>query len=455
MEAGSPRLAAPDRARAPRPLTVSLVGGTRLPLAFILYGLLSFACACAWLVCEPSLLLQPHLHLHVVALVHLWLPGFLLSVTLGAFYQLMPVVLGAPLQSGPRGIWIHFSTHAIGVPVLVAGFITGRFEFVGTGGFFVTSGILLLMTSTWRTFRLGTRRDAPAWSFPLSVTWLSATVLFGVMLALNRRWPFLPLSAVDLLRAHAHLGLVGFFLTLLQGATFQLIPMFTMGEARRPRFIWSGLLFTQTGLLLLAPGLAWNVHALIVAGTVILATGIACSGIALVATLGTRRRKKLEPGLCAFLSGASLLVPATVLGISLLLVEAGWNGLTRLISIYGTVIILGALSLMILGMLCKIVPFLVWMRAYGPLVGKRSVPLATELSSKPLEAGWLTAHVAALGMILIARATENTLFAQTGAWTLAIGALLFLTNIARILNHLRPTPAQPASPTALPPLPSS
>lgn len=34
----------------------------------------------------------------VVALAHLWLPGFLLSVCLGACYQLMPVVLGAALR---------------------------------------------------------------------------------------------------------------------------------------------------------------------------------------------------------------------------------------------------------------------------------------------------------------------------------------------------------------------
>src|SRR5690349_5664104 len=153
MEAGSPRLAAPDTARTPRPPAVSLIGGGRLPLAFIVYGLLLFATACAWLVWNPSLLLQPYLHPRIVALVHLWMPGFLLSVTLGAFYQLMPVVLGAPLQAGPRCPWIHFAAHALGVPALVAGFVSGRFEWVAAGGLFITAGILFLTTVTWRTFR--------------------------------------------------------------------------------------------------------------------------------------------------------------------------------------------------------------------------------------------------------------------------------------------------------------
>jgi hypothetical protein len=444
MEAGSPRSAAVDSSRTPRPLTVSLVGGAQLPLAFILLGLFAFVVACGWLVCDPALLLEPFLNLRVVALVHLWLPGFLLSITLGAFYQLMPVVLGAPLQAGSVGIWSHFGAHALGIPVLVAGFVIGRYEWVGIGGLCIGAGILFLMTATWRTFRLGTRRDAAAWSFPLSASWLSITVVFGIALALNRRWPFLPLSAVDLLRAHAHLGLAGFFLTLLQGATFQLVPMFTMGDARRPRFIWSGLIFTQAGLLLLAPGFAWNIQMLIATGALVLALGIACSGFALLATVRARRRKKLEPGLRSFLCGATLLLPAAGIGVAMTLVETGSIEVTRVTSVYGALIIPGALSLMILGMLCKIVPFLVWMRAYGPLVGKRPVPVATELSLKPLESGWAIAHTVALGLIVAACAARSPFYAGIGTWTLAAAALVFLINIARILNHLRrPTPAPP------------
>lgn len=441
MEAGSPRSNAPDIARGPRPPTVPLVGGARLPLAFILCGLLAFAVASSWLAASPSLILQPFLHPSVVACVHLFLPGFLLSVTIGAFYQLMPVVLGAPLHASSRALWLHFVAHVLGLPVLVLGFIAARFDWVGIGGLFIATGIIHFTLTACRTFAQGTRRDAAAWSFPLSATWLLITVVLGILLAGHRRWPFLPLSAVDLLRAHAHLGLGGFFLTLLQGATFQLVPMFTMGQAQRPRFIWGGILCTQAGLLLLAPGFAWSLPVLAIAGASFLIIGIACSGIALRATLLTRRRKKLEPGLRAFLTGATLLIPITGVASTLMIVETGWTGFPRLVSSYGVLIILGALSLMVLGMLCKIVPFLVWMRAYGPLVGKQPVPLATELSSKPLERVWAAAHLSALVLLVAACATATPVLAGLGAWTLAGGGLIFLINIARVLMHLhRATP---------------
>src|SRR5690606_18858932 len=159
-------------------------------------------------------------------------------------YQLMPVVLGAPLATRVSTLWIHFFLHAAGSLLLVVAFARGRFDCVAAGGLLIATGVAILFTAVVRTFRAATRRDAPAWCFSLAAGWCAASVLCGIALAINRRWRWLPRSAADLLRAHAHLGLAGFFVTLLQGTTFQLIPMFTMGSARRPRLIWTGLLAT-------------------------------------------------------------------------------------------------------------------------------------------------------------------------------------------------------------------
>ena len=446
MAPGSPRSSAPEAA-APR--AVPLLGGARLPLAFILYGLGCYVIACGWLAARPSLLLEPHLHPRVVALVHLLLPGFLLSVTLGAFYQLVPVVLGTPLPASLRALWLHFAMHVTGSATLVGGFIAGRFEWVGAGGLVVSSGILFFTTTIWHAFRASNRRDAVAWSFPLSATWLSATVLMGVLLAAHRRWPFLPLSSLALLRAHAHLGLAGFFLTLLQGATFQLVPMFTMGTARRMNLVWAGLLCTQAGLLMLAPALAGNLRALVIGGALVIAAGIGLSGVALKATLNSRRRKKIEPGIRAFLFGASLLLAAAGTGVALVFLSFDHETTPRLISAYGALAIVGALSLMVLGMLCKIVPFLVWMRTYGPLVGKRPVPVATELSSKRLELLWACAHLAAVPLIACACARGSLACALAGACLLAVAAAVFVANLGRVLAHLiHPKPPPPAGPLA-------
>ncbi len=415
--------------------SVPLVEGARLPLAFIALGLAALGVGAGWLATQPALLLQPFMHPHVVALAHLWLPGFLLSVCLGAMYQLMPVVLGIPLRGGGATAWTHLGLHAAGVILLVGGFVTARFEFVALGGAFVSAGVLLFVPAVLRTFAASPRRDAAAWSFPLAAGWLAATVLAGVLLALNRRWPFLPLSPLALLRAHAHLGLAGFFLTLLQGVTFQLVPMFTLGEARHPRAAQAALVISQIGLVVLAVGLAGGNRADTLTGAATLVVALLWSGFAFATTLYTRRRRELEPGIRAFVFGATLLAVAAIGGFALLVApDNAWT--FRGTVAYAVIAIAGGLGFTVLGMLCKIIPFLVWMRTYGPRVGREPVPAATSLASRLLERSWLAAHVAALPLLVTAILSGSPRFATAGAWLLAAGIGTFLSNAVRVLSHL-------------------
>ena len=146
----------------------------------------------------------------------------------------------------------------------------------------------------------------------------------------------------------------------------------------------------------------------------------------------------LEPGIRAFILGAALLVAAAAVGL-ILLSGSGFTALSlRLISAYGIVIIPGALGLMVLGIVCKIVPFLVWMRAYGPRVGRQPVPAAPTLASLPLERIWLSGHLIAIALIVIAEVSDSGRFAALGTGTLAAAAGAYLVNISRILMHLRP-----------------
>jgi len=449
MEAGSPRFAAaepkavaPARpagvAAAPRPGAVPLTGGGRLPLAFIFAGLLAFGAVAAWLARAAAGGLPPFLHPELVAAAHLWLPGFLLSVCFGASYQLMPVVLGEALRVRDGWLWMHAILHAAGVAALVWGLAGGRYLVAASGGVAVVLGATVLATATWRTFRVSRRRDAAAWSFLFAAGWLMATTTAGVLMALNRRHGFLPLSMIDLLKAHAHLGLVGYFASLLQGVTFQLVPMFTMGEARRPRIASAALFATQAGLPVLAVGLAWNERAPALAGAVVLAAGFAGTAAALAATLATRRRRRLDVGVRAFVIGMGLLGIGAVGGLALVCGAVGAERVVGAATAYGFVVIAGGLSLTILGMLAKILPFLVWMRAYGPRVGKGPVPVATSLASRGLEETWLWTHLAGLAGLATGAWCGARWPATAGGLLLAIGAAAWLGNACRVTRHLWP-----------------
>lgn len=443
MAAGSPRFAAPEpSARAASPArsaggAVPLTGGGRLPLVFLVGGQLAFGLAAAWLARATTTTGLPHhLHPEFVAAVHLWLPGFLLSVCFGASYQLMPVVLGEPLRLRDRWLWAHAALHPAGVAALTWGLAVGRYGVAALGGAAVAAGAGVLAAATWRTFRASRRRDAAAWSFLFAAGWLLATTAAGVLLALNRRHGFLPLSMIDLLKAHAHLGLAGYFATLLQGVTFQLAPMFTMGEARRPRLALAGLLATQGGLPVLAAGLAWGARGPTLAGAGVLAAGLSATGAALVSTLATRRRRRLDVGVRAFVIGLAVLGLATLGGLTLAAGLVGPERATGGATAYGLAVIAGGLSLAVLGMLAKILPFLVWMRAYGPRVGKAPVPLATGLASRRLEEWWLRAHLAGLVALAAGAWFDAPRTTMIGGLLLAAGAAAWLGNACRVTRHL-------------------
>jgi hypothetical protein len=448
MAAGSPPSPVLESRRPVVGAGVPLVGGARLPLSFIILGLLALTMSSIWIVVEPTLPLLPHMHPSVLAIAHLWLPGFLLSVSFGAAYQLIPVVLGVPLR-GVRIAWTHLMLHACGLPLLVGGFVSYHYETVAIGGTLIAVGVFLFSARTILTFRESQRRDAIAWSLPLAATWLSLTVTAGVLMALNRHWPVLAWSALALLRAHAHLGFAGFFLTLLQGMTFQLVPMFTLGEVRHPRRIAAGIACTQAGLLTLVPGLAWDSTALSAIGAGLLAMGLLFSGLELRSTLRSRKKRLLEPGLRAFISGAAILLIAAVAGISLLIAEPSTISLRGAMS-YGLLVVPGALALMVLGMLCKIIPFLVWMRAYGPRVGKQPIPAAGTLAKAGWERLWLWLHGSALVLLATGALMDSPASVRLGAVALLAGIGFFLMNTGRVLAHLwRPALSAPAALSSL------
>jgi hypothetical protein len=427
--------------------------GTALPLAFIAFGLIWLAIGTGWLFARTDLLATHHAVPGTVALVHAWVLGFLLPVTFGAIYQLMPIVLGVRLASHRRA-WVHFGLQAVGATGVVTAMAAWRMEFVTLAAVPVVLGGFLFADNVWRTVaRTRPLRDPVAVAFALAAGWLVLTVLAGALLTVNRRWLFLSLSPLALLRAHAHLGVAGFFLTLLQGASFRLVPMFTLGEVRNWRRVWAGLCAMQAGLLGLVPALAWEWPGLAAVAAAVIFTGLALSGWELAATLAARRKRTLVPGLQGFAGGAAVLGIAAVGGLALALAagrpvaeEPRWAML------YGLAALLGGLIPMVLGMLCKIVPFLVWLRVYAPRIGRQPTPPATGLSRAVLERIWLGGHGLALAALLAGVATEKESLLRLGAGLLAAAVGAYLTNSWVVFSHLsspRNLPSDPDPQTAL------
>jgi len=439
-------------AAAPRPAAAGkswLAAQGRLPLAFMGLGLLWLAVSVGVPAVRPDLLLLPHVAPPVIALTHAWMLGFFTSIACGAVYQLVPVALSTTLWNERLG-WMHFALHAVGVPGMVWLFWTYRLGPLAFFGIAVALGVALFVLNTLITVLRSTRRDVIAVSIIMAAGWLLLAVLAGLFLVANRLWGMVTIDPVALLRAHAHLGLVGFFITLLQGVGFQLVPMFTMGEVRHWGMTKAGLWFSQCGLALLIPSLIWSLEAATFIGACAIATGLIVSGLGLWRTLATRRKRRLDPGLVGFLcgwvglcvaalAGAVLTFPGTARGVA----PGGFNPM-----IYALLGIPGALLPCVAGMMCKIVPFLTWMRAYGPHVGRRYTPPAHSLVRPSFERWGLALQQASTLPLIWGAWHLDIAWLAVGAWVLAAGAILLLADMLGVFRHLwLPAVKAPIQPT--------
>jgi hypothetical protein len=198
-----------------------------------------------------------------------------------------------------------------------------------------------------------------------------------------------------------------------------------------------------------APGLAlgWPAHVVPAAAAVAVALGVHAWWVAGFAR--RRKRPTLDWGLRFVLTGTACLAPSGGLGLALAL---GLEWGPRAALAYAVLTLGGWVSLTIVGMMLKIVPFLVWYRVYAPRAGRERVPTLAQLSwpaGERLTYGLLTGGILALAATVAAG--KPAAIAVTGT-IVGIGALVFAATLGRTLWHLRasvagrPAPALPARP---------
>ncbi|HLZ54637.1 MAG TPA: hypothetical protein VKS19_09195 [Verrucomicrobiae bacterium] len=413
-----------------------------LPLIFVVTGLLALFTGMGWLVAQPNMLATYHYNQTTIALTHLFVLGWLCSVVMGAMYQLVPVALETKLYSErlARG---QFVFHVAGFAGMVWMFRIWNMKQVGNFGALLTVGVILFVYNIARTLLRVPKWNVIATAVAAALVWLSLTVTAGLLIAtakytatINLVSRFNPLSAMH---AHAHLGVVGFFLMLIVGVSYKLIPMFTLSELQnRRRAAWS--------VILLNLGLAGSFVTVLMdsrwkpAFALVVILAFALYGWELMAMLRARKRRALDWGVKYFLTAIGLLVPAS--GLALVLSWPGWplNTFTgQLENVYGFLGLVGVVSFAIMGMLYKIIPFLVWFGAYSKHVGHARVPALAEMYSTRLQAAGYWTYLGGLAATMAATLSSNATAVRWGCGLLALSLALLAINIGKILSHaIRP-----------------
>lgn len=462
MEVSSPMSAAvslPPSRTAAQPTGVNAPSVT-LPLRFMLTGLASLFIGVSWLIARPAMLATYHYNQYVIAVTHLFVLGFLCSVVMGAIYQLVPVALETKLYSERLAKW-QFAFHVIGFIGMVWMFRGWNMKQVGHFGSVLTVGVGLFVYNIARTLGRVPKWNVTAFAVAAALAWISTAVLAGLTIAtakcvyesdsglatapgvksvvggLSALASFMSrFDAISAMHAHAHLGIIGFFLLLIVGVSYKLIPMFTLSEMTcRRRAAWSVALLNlglAGAFVTILRRTAWKpAFALVIIG------GLVLYGMEMRAILRARKRGPLDWGLTSFLTAIALLAPLSGLGLVLSLPGlAPTPFMGQMENVYGFVMLLGVVAFAIVGMLYKIVPFLVWYHCYSKQIGRVKVPALAEMYSPRLQALGFWTYLLALA----ATTTTTALGSETGVrWSCGLLALslgVFAVNMGGILAHL-------------------
>jgi len=315
MEAMSPTFAevkskAASRKTVRPAATPSLAGfqaaSVRLPLCFVLVGVLSLLVGGGFLLAQPDLLATYHYTPHVLAVTHLFVLGFISSIVMGAMYQLVPVTLEVQLHS-ERLVKFQFAVHVLGFAGMVWAFWDFNMARVGIFGSVLTFGVGLFVFNLVRTLAMVKGWRASKCGIASALFWLSATVLAGLLLVGTKFWgfsPFLPLAAMH---AHAHLGVIGAFVLMIVTVSYKLVPMFTLSELQSERRAWWSVSLLNLGLLGAFAAILWQSPLKLVFAAVIV-VALMIYGWEILAILRARNRRTLDWGMKYFLTAIALLI---------------------------------------------------------------------------------------------------------------------------------------------------
>jgi hypothetical protein len=282
-----------------------------------------------------------------------------------------------------------------------------------------------------------TVRGLRRWTFTarlvvMALLGFGLTAIFGAALGVNHMRQTLPGAFFANLHAHVHLALLGWVLPMVIGVAARVYPMFLL--AAEPKGVGGAVQLWGLGLGVPATvlGLLFE-SSLAGAGGIAVAAAVTAHLVWIIRMLRTRKRPRLDWSLRFVLAGAAFLVPATALGLALAFDLASGP---RWAMAYAMLAFGAWASLTIVGMMLKIVPFLVWYLAYSPLVGHRTVPTLAQMSWPGGEQLSFALLAAGMGALTVAVGVGEPTWIRAAGTVVALGALAFAATLARIVFPL-------------------
>lgn len=402
---------------------------------FIAGAIAFFVVAVLLLISNPELL-TTYYNDKLIAITHIAVLGWASMMAFGALYQLIPVVYETSLYS-EKLAKVTFVLFLTSIVLLSYSFWIGSY----TNLLFYTSllmffSLLLFIINLHLTYRKTNKPNIQSKFINTGIYWLAATELLGTLIALNFRYNFFTETHLHYLKIHAHLGLVGWFLLLIMGASSILIPMFMISHNLTVKklnyayyFINAGLLSVSVDWLFIQSKMGVFIY------WILFSVGIGYFLSYVYEAYSTRLRRKLDVGLRYTVIAVALLVLPLVIAAFLIIKGESSLFILRMTSFYGFSIIFGVISMIILGQTYKTLPFIVWLDKYQSYVGKFKTPVPRELYSNKIANYQFYTYLLALSLMVIGIIIAQPQTLLIGSIIMVLTALLNLINVLMIVTH--------------------
>ncbi len=407
------------------PAAASLALAAEHFAAAVLY-LVAGAAGLVWVA--PELAAGAFVSPRVAGVTHLFTLGWITMTIFGALSQFMPVALNAPVRAVRLG-HVGFWSFALGVGVFATGVATGVLATRMVGVALVTAGILIVVGRVAASLVRARHRDVTWAAVWVSVSFLLATFVLGLVLLHNLHTGFIAAARVRVLATHLHVALIGWVLVMIVGVSHRLLPMFLLSHGADTRWTARAVTLLGAGAALLGTGLAGGWSAPTWGGVVLVEAGLAAFLRQAYGFYRARVRKTLDVGMRFAAVALGWLMVAMILGPVVL---ARGLGHGRLAMLYVVIGVLGAIVTYVMGFFYKIVPLLAWTVRFAGRMGKERVPTVAELFSSRAAHVHLVLITGAVLMLVVGIGTGDPVVARMGAIMFALGTSIFVAQIARV-----------------------
>ncbi len=416
---------------------LALLPPRALPLIYFTYARAAFFAAALAVALDPIGAAGFFYHARMLAIVHMVTIGWLSCSILASIYIVGPFALRIALPARAAD-YVACAVAGAGLTGVVVNFWRNAPSAVGWWGSLFVPVILFVGGRTSATLRSAPVQPAIKLHIALAFANMVLAAAFGVAIAFDKTFHFLPGALLSNVFAHAHIAAIGWVGMMSVGVGYRLFPMVLPAAMPEGRSLFASAVLLEAGTLGIAAGLVARVPAITIAAAISVTAGF-CAFILQIRGMLKKPRPapaaRPSPDYGVLQSLAALVSLAIAIALGLYLAIAPMSETTLRVALaYGVVGLVGFFGQLVAGMEYRLLPYFAWYWTFANSGFKQSPsPHAMPVAGLQQLSFWL--WLAAVPLLAVGLAATRPVLVATGAWSLVAAIVVGGMDAVAIASH--------------------